>query len=327
MTAKALGTATISVTTQDGNFSDSVLVTVSSQPQVTSITGSFYNTNGNNNGGDNGVTVTNLNNGISSVNALGFGGTTVVTDVVVTQGYFPRSNGLALGSSSSSGSLKLALAEAYHAYKVDVLFNAAGISGTTVGVTGNGGVKTSTSGTIGTAGSNPSSGTPYSVEFTNPSSEITITTSNRTAIVSIVIQYANDTSGDTSHIEATTWADNFLAMTHDGCAAFSRDELTQVWDDAAISFNALSSEAKAIISGTTPNGDGDDIEEAVARYVVIVTNYQLSEFIPGVLITQPSRTVYEISPENKTFTIVGGLTLLGLVIGFIFVDKKLRKTY
>ena len=96
VTAKAIGTATVSATTVDGNFKASATVSVTNQPAVTSIKGSFYNNVSSNSGGDNGVTKDNINKGISA-NALGFGGVEVVQTVDVSKGYYPGS-GLALSS-------------------------------------------------------------------------------------------------------------------------------------------------------------------------------------------------------------------------------------
>ena len=324
VTALSLGTSTIRVTTQDGSFQASATLSVTNEPVSSSIKGSFHNNNSTNSSGENGVTVSNINNGISASNALGFGGKTVVTEVAVTQGYFPRSNGLAIGSSSSAGSLKLTLAEAYHAIKVEAKFNHAG-QDSTIDIDGNAPTKTKTSGTIGTAGSNPGSGSAYVIEFESPASEITLTTTKRTALVELVIHYGVEDTGSTPLADATTWADSFLAATSDGCLASSGDLLLETWDDLAVSFNALSTEAKAIISGTVPNGDGESIEEAVARYIVIVEKYELLEFIPGVSVTQPTRGVFTINDPNKLFTIIGGLTLFGLVATFFVLDRKLRK--
>ena len=140
------------------------------------------------------------------------------------------------------------------------------------------------------------------IEFESPASEITLTTTKRTALVELVIHYGVEDTGSTPLADATTWADSFLAATSDGCLASSGDLLLETWDDLAVSFNALSTEAKAIISGTVPNGDGESIEEAVARYIVIVEKYELLEFIPGVNVTQPTRGVFTINGPNKLFT-------------------------
>lgn len=327
VTGLQVGTSTITVTTQDGNFSDTCLITVTNVIATTSITGSFYNTSSSNSGGENGVTVANLNNGISSVNATGFAGNNVIKAVkTVTQGYYPRSSGLALGSSGNPGILVLELEENYYATKVEAKFNNASVADTTATLSGNSPIKSQVTGTIGTVNSHPSDGNGYVTEFTNPASEITINTSKRTALVELIIHYGSASVIDTSVEDATSWALDFLELTEAACLNQSAIELSALWSQASDSFNILSTEAKAIISNTIPNGDGDAIEEAVARYVVIVTNYQLIEFIPGVLITQPTRTVYQLSREDQTFTIIGGLTLLALVGGFIVIDKKLKST-
>ena len=70
--------------------------------------------------------------------------------------------------------------------------------------------------------------------------------------------------------EANNWALAFLDATNDGCGENSFTKLESVWADLATSFNQLNAEARAILNSTAPNGDGDAIEEALARYVVIV---------------------------------------------------------
>lgn len=320
----AVGQAQITVKTVDGNFEDTAVVTISEQVEQTTIVGSFYNTESSTGTGAGGVTVDNLNKGISSINALGFGGVDVINTLTVTQGYFPRSNGLSLGSSSSAGKLVLTLNEMYYASRVSVLFNDAGVTGTTVSISGDTEVKNTIQGTIGTNGSNPSTGTPYVLEFHTPASQITINTSKRTALVSIVIDYGK-ADPVSSLTEATNWADAFLNRTTEGCLASSKALLTDVWGNLATNFSALSNDARQIISNTAPNASGTSLEEAVARYIVIIEKYELLEFIPGVNVTQPTRGVFTINDPNKLFTIIGGLTLFGLVATFFVLDRKLRK--
>jgi hypothetical protein len=93
------------------------------------------------------------------VGAIGFGGATVVSSLKdVTQAYYPRSGGLALGSSKNPGSMTLVLNENYHAYKVEVVFNDAGTGNNTIGLSGNKPQKSAKNGSIGTEHSNPSTG-------------------------------------------------------------------------------------------------------------------------------------------------------------------------
>jgi len=323
VTAKELGNTNVTVTTVDGSFTATASITVTAPAASTSITGSFYNSTLDNNGGEGGVTATNLNNGITGTNAAaGFGGTNVVSSVTSTQGYFPRSGGLAIGSSGSTGLLTLKLNELYHATKVEATFNAAG-QDSSVTLGGNGGIKSQTAGTFGTAFSNPSSGTAYVIEFNNPASEITIATSKRTALVELIIHYGEEVV-DRSLEDATNWATDFLIATEDGCISQVLTDLEQVWQQVSLSYNALSSSAKAIIVNTIPNGDGNAIEEALARYVIIVEKYPLQQFITGLNLNQSNHNTIFNEQNSQIFTIVGTIFLFGIVAGFFAVRRKYK---
>lgn len=321
VTAKELGNTNVTVTTVDGSFTATASITVTAPAASTSITGSFYNSTLDNNGGEGGVTATNLNNGITGTNAAaGFGGTNVVSSVTSTQGYFPRSGGLAIGSSGSTGLLTLKLNELYHATKVEATFNAAG-QDSSVTLGGNGGIKSQTAGTFGTAFSNPSSGTAYVIEFNNPASEITIATTKRTALVELIIHYGEEVV-DRSLEDATNWATDFLSATEDGCISQVLTDLEQVWQQVSLSYNALSNSAKAIIVNTIPNGDGNTIEEALARYIIIVDKYPLQQFITGLNLNQNNNNIVFTEQNGLVFTIVGTIFLFGIVASFFVVRKK-----
>ena len=323
VTAKELGNTNVTVTTIDGSFTATASIIVTAPAASTSITGSFYNSTSDNNGGEGGVTVSNLNNGITGTNAAaGFGGTNVVSSVTSTQGYFPRSGGLAIGSSGSTGLLTLKLNELYHATKVEATFNAAG-QDSTVTLGGNGGIKSQTIGTFGTAFSNPSSGTAYVIEFNNPASEITIATSKRTALVELIIHYGEEVV-DTSLEDATNWATDFLVATDDGCESQVEADLEQIWQQVSLSYNALSNDAKAIIVNTIPDGDGNTIEEALARYIIIVDKYPLQQFITGLNLNQNNNNIVFTEQNGLVFTIVGTIFLFGIVASFFVVRRKYK---
>lgn len=325
VSAKALGTTTITVTTVDGGFKASAKITVTEQPTVTSITGSFYNNVSSNSEGANGVTKDNINKGISSANALGFGGTEVIQTVDASNGYFPRSSGLAIGSTKNNGSLTLTLNPTYHAFKVEARFNSAGIEGTNVTLDGNGTTKSSTSGTIGEVNSNPSTGNYFVVEFNSAVSQITITASKRTALVELIIHYGQEVvEAITPQEEANNWALSFLEMTSDGCSNASFNQLESSWAGLVASFNQLSVEAKSILNSTTPNGEGDAIEEALARYLVIVDKYELVQFITGLIVTGPGQNPFSSDNSISPFTIIGTFTLVGIVISFIVIRRKYK---
>ncbi|OQC09646.1 MAG: Extracellular ribonuclease precursor [Tenericutes bacterium ADurb.Bin087] len=325
VTGHSLGTTTISVTTLDGGFSDTLTLTVTEQPAVTSIRGTFYNTNTANSGGENGVTTANLNQGITDVGAIGFGGATVVSSLKdVTQAYYPRSGGLALGSSKNPGSMTLVLNENYHAYKVEVVFNDAGTGNNTIGLSGNKPQKSAKNGSIGTEHSNPSTGSAYVVEFDSPASEVTISTDKRTALVEVIIHYGEEATPITPSQEATNWAVDFLSLTSEGCSNANFTQLESIWAQASTSYTALNDEAKTIITRATPNGHGNEIEEALARYVIIIEQYELHAFISGLQLADPARQPLLNDPASSAFILLAGLALAGVVATFFYTIKKRR---
>jgi len=325
VTALALGSSEITVRTNDGNYSASAIITVIEQAALSSITGSFYNTSSVNTTGDKGVTEDNINKGISSYNALGFGGANVVSSLKnVSQAYFPRSSGLALGSNNNPGTMTLVLNADFHAYKVEALFNNAGISGTTVSVGGNRSVKATTLGQIGTANSNPSTGKAFIVEFNEAVSEITIETSKRTALVELIIYYGATAPTVTPLEEANNWALDFLDLTMNGCANESMNELQASWDEAGTSYNKLSEEAKNVIEETIANGEGDAIQEALARYIIIVNKYGFAPFVEGINVSAFNSSV--LKPQNSNSIIqITTILVFGLSFAAYFALKKRSK--
>lgn len=122
VSAKAEGSATITATSEEGGFVASLSLTVTKVAPVTTIKGVFYNTADNNSGITN-FTASHLNNGgsASSQTYAGFNKLNVVSAITFTQGYLPRSGGLALGSSSNPGSLKITLEPSYATKRIEVL--------------------------------------------------------------------------------------------------------------------------------------------------------------------------------------------------------------
>lgn len=123
--------------------------------------------------------------------------------------------------------------------------------------------------------------------------------------------------------DAELWADLFLEDTTEGCLEGSRAALESMWPTLKSEYLLLSNEAKNIIIGSTPNSEGDVIEHAIARYIIIVEKYGLESFIEGVAI--PEQTINRLATENR---LVVPLTLfflvmsMGSVIAFILKQKQ-----
>ncbi len=321
VTAHKLGTATISVTTNDGGYKATTKITVLPQGALTTTTGSLYNSTSDNNGGDGGVTKTNLNNGINDYSALGFGGTVVVDSVTSSNGYFPRSGGLAIGSSSKPGNIQLTFASNYRPTRVDLTFNDAGQGNTVSSITGSSSA-TVQNGTPGTAYSRPSTGTPYVVTFASATETLVIATSKRIALVEIVLYLGTpSTIGD----DVNVWANDFINQTSSACSTYNAAALESLWPTLAAIYTALDSDAKMIIGNSVPNDGGHIIESALARYAYIVNKYQFNQYIDGIFLDAPTPLITREQPASLTYVVIAGLTVIFMIdIGlyFIFVKRK-----
>ena len=321
VSANNIGSATIIAETLDGGYKAQAVISVTQEPETTSIRGLFHNDNNTNSGGEGGVNATNMNHGLATSNALGFGGTEVISSLVsATQGYFPRSGGLALGSSSNSGSLTINLNNSYHALKVEAYFNNAGKGNTVSSITGSTAVISSINGTAGTAYSNPTDATPYVVEFVEPTSSITITTSARVALVELVVYYGSES---TSLSDAFAWADAFLANTDSACLNQTKAAFEAVWPSLTNSYNALSEDAKIIITGSVAYDQGNAIEESLARYRQIVSKYQMSNFLSISGLSSTNNSIY--ANNNSGFVILIVIVNVIAISTLVFFIKKGRR--
>lgn len=320
-----LGNASVTATTVDGGFSKSCLVNVTTAPAITVVTGSFYNSTPDNNGGIN-PSVSTINNGDKNNTHpfLGFNGEQVVSSVGnPIQCYLPRGGGLAIGSSNNPGNLTLTLKSDYYTTKVEALFNYGG-KDTTITLDGNK-TNTKTTGTFGTQYTNPSNGTPYVTTFNEPASEISISSTRRIILVELKIHVKN-TNAPTPQDEAMQWATTFLNETSSGCASQSKTELSSKWLGLKSSYLALSSEAKAYISMQVPNGNGNALEEALAHYELIINKYSLEHFINNVSLQ--AAPVNNLMNMNLllVITIISTLVLITLFVTIYYKNKQKRLT-
>ncbi len=281
VTGLAKGTTTISVKTNDGNFTASTIVSVVTPAPVTTVTGSFYNTTSDNNGGVGGVNALNLNNGTTGSNSIvGFGGKRVINTVNPDQAYLPRGAGLAIGSSGNPGYLEITLNDDFKASKVEVLINNS-TSGATSSLETDITPKSNNPGTYGSQYSNPSAGTYFTLEFNEPHNYFKIKTTKRMIVVEIRLTIgSNSVIEETPQEEAEAWSSNFLNLTNVGCSLSDRDLLLGAWNEAMYSFENLSSEAQLLIKESVAEYDtSNNIKHAKARYQVILNGYQFDDFI------------------------------------------------
>ena len=317
VTANAVGSALITATTSDGGYSASATVSVSEPSAETSILGSFYNTTVDNNGGV-AVSATNLNNGETTKGSLGFGGVEVVSSATSTNTYYPRSGGIAIGSGSNPGSVTISFDAAYYPSKVEVQFNDAGTTGT-YSLSSSSPTTIVDSGSEGVAYSNPSTGTPLIATFSEPAAQIVLSTTSRVALVSIKVFYG---MSDTSEEDVTAWANQFLTATDAGCTSKQKADIESVWPTLSASYASLSQSAREIIEDSTPNGEGTAIEEALARYVLIVERHNLTPFINGITI-QPLNKTTEVKTSTRIILMqIVTISAVATVSMFVVLSKK-----
>lgn len=322
VTAKAEGTSVITAISEEGGYQANLTLTVKKVTQLVSVNGLFYNTAGNNEGITN-FTATNLNNGGSqgSQSYQGFNQVNVVSSIVFTQGYLPRGGGLALGSGSNPGSLKVTLNDEYSTKKVEVLFNNAGESSTPSLVGRSGAGAQTQNGKIGTLNSNPSSGEPYIITFPEKETFFEIKTTKRLAVVEIRIYLdVEDTETPLQHAEK--WSQDFINNTNLGCLNKSDLLLSSAWSNAQDAYFALNTEAQDYIQQAMANAAGSIIEHAVARYYVILDGYEYNDFLNGEL-TKLIRTVNETSPINMFM--IAGITYVLAGMLFLIITKKEKR--
>lgn len=281
----SVGSATITATTVDGEYSANVVVNVVDTPPVTTVKGNYYNTNGN------GVgtippTVEQMNFGdtISGTKLIGFNAD-VIKDIKSTQAYFGRGGGVAVGSGSNPGFIKITLNNEYATKQVEVIFNDTKVYGDpiiTPNLQGANGVSyTLTNGTIGSQYSGLSAVTPYVITFDEEVNYFEVHSNIRVAIVeiAIIIESAPEI---TPHEEAEQYSTYFLNSTAHGCDVSDAALLFNAWEFAEDEFDDLSFVAKTIMQDTAGNASSADVvAQAKARYDFIRFKYGFNDFMSG----------------------------------------------
>lgn len=312
ITGKAVGTANITVKTVDGNFSDTIAVTVNEIPAVTSVTGLFYNSANNSESQANAYTVNDLNNGKSTgITYVGFGGEKVVASYVGSQSYLPRAGGLTLGSSSNPGYIDITLEPEYATKRIEVIFNDAGQTSTPSLVNNGPGTGNTTNGTIGTG--YPSNGTPYVLTTSEATTEFRIAATKRLAIVEIHIIIESDEPTD--YEMALAWSEDFLDDTLEGCLTSDSSLLYSAWQLAEDEYQELNAGSQEILRSSVPDSDGSVIEHARARYLVIMNHYGFNDFMNEIY----SNDVMEKVQHNN----VGTIIFVSVIITISIVAFKL----
>lgn len=128
--------------------------------------------------------------------------------------------------------------------------------------------------------------------------------------------------------DAIAYGTSFLSATNAGCSATNSGLLLDVWADLESSYNALSTEAKTYLTNLTPDKDGNDAENAVARYIIIITKYGTDDF--------PDFMNLDIQQVYSPYSLIGNdidylplviiISVVGLtvIISYYYFNKKRR---
>lgn len=301
VTANTVGSATITVKTNDGNKTATASVNVTNAPPAQSepVTYNFLDKNWS----ASPTNWTSLSSGFAFDNNRGI----QVTGGNITAGnspYFANVISVILGTAASSGGIGT-----FSAYIVNSS-SAALRSGTKIG---------------------------NDISVNKPGSTIIERRFDLATPLSGHVQAIADATGSSLYVKyvhvitaapesanhlsnAELWADTFLEDTLLGCETGSYVELSNVWPSLKTKFMDLSVEAQNIIKGVTPNASGNAIEHAVARYIVIVNEHGLEAFISGVNLNSGVRNNQNSQVLNPAIYMVTGYAFASIV--FFAIRKK-----
>lgn len=316
LTANSEGTAVLTVVTTEGSFTKSRIIRVVASLPQSSIVGNYAHNATDNNGGKlNNTPTAFINNGEGEIKGFE---ANVVSTASGTNVYVPRGSGIAIGTSSGAGTLRLNFNSDYYTKKIKLTFNLSAQGDTLTSIKGSTS-ETVVDGTLGTQFSNPSDGTPYVVTFSAPTTYLEIKTSKRLVLQVIELFYGEENSLELSDTEkASNWAKVFLANTSDGCLASSNVLLSNVWNEEKVRYNALDAAVKNVIISAAPNSEGSDVNHALARYTIIINNYHLEHFITGLTVNEQQA---EVAPVNMYAFIYFSVAVVFVTFIYIFIKK------
>ena len=130
------------------------------------------------------------------------------------------------------------------------------------------------------------------------------TTANSIYITGVTITYGSDAPIINPSEEAENWAVDFLNQTSLGCQNKNSLQLASVWNDLKTDYIAMSDASKMIFTTATPDALGSNIENAVARYIDIVSKYGLEAFIDDIETASNSYPDSIIKEENMAFLLI-----------------------
>ncbi len=300
--ALAVGSATITVTTEDGNKTASAEVSVRKAPEIIGEATKYkFNSK---------EWTAMPNNWQSITNAWGFDGTrgmqiTGNNEAVGNSPYFENIVKVIVGTSSSSNG-----AGTYSARLVDTKTAPKGAGAQideVISVNKPGAAIIEREFNL----ESPTSGhVQLIVEATVSSIYISHVT---------IVTYVED-----PHADALAWGTSFLALTSDGCAQSSKTLLENVWGEAKNSYLALSEEAKVIVKEKELDANGDDLSHAKARYILLVNKYGFENFIERNVGSEQRNNALNVDARYALPLILFSVVLGGTLITTLVLKKKKR---
>lgn len=135
------------------------------------------------------------------------------------------------------------------------------------------------------------------------------------------------TSTPQHETDAVAYGTSFLSATADGCSTANSSTLSGVWASLESSYNALSNDAKAYLTGLTPNVSGNDAQHAVARYIHIITKYgeaTFNDFMNLDLQSAPSSSDVLALDSHDFLPLIAVISVVGLtiLIGYYYHNKR-----
>lgn len=197
---------------------------------------------------------------------------------------------------------------------------------------------------IGTGNTNLSSSTPSyaqgpTISVSKPSNPANInsikiylsdvggfTTQKYVRLAEITLQYQVRLLLEVNE-DAVAYGTSFLSATADGCSTANSSTLSGVWASLESSYNALSNDAKAYLTGLTPNVSGNDAQHAVARYIHIITKYgeaTFNDFMNLDLQSAPSSSDVLALDSHDFLPLIAVISVVGLtiLIGYYYHNKR-----
>lgn len=231
---------------------------------------------------------------------------------------FKGDGGLKFGSSSAMGSFTLNLASSGRVNATKIVVNAKTYSNDSTKIKINGIISENLTSAFTDYTFNLDGNELTSIKF-----ETAASSKNRGYITSIKVYYGEAESND--EVLANEYATSFLNAT-DNC----KTNAASVWASQKTAFNALSNEAKTLITSATYDAANYEantaIQQCAQRYDLVVARQGLENFMGRAIDVNALRVVNRIVGNNYnanvTAVIVIGLLGLTTVGGFYFLKSK-----